>query len=195
MRNLSYVPGVDTEFCEDRTSYKASRIDYDPLSDECIARFRRLRIFEKASGLVQETRIPSFRHCEIFEKITHGYDHESSWWLVLDNFRIPFYMMEPYGQYEFEIDGLKYHEVPKNIAPYGAINRFIKGDRREPDTTSYLFVKTAHYRHLVDVIKRLEATAKSAPYFKSVTAKDRREAKRRVRAEKGLIVFGGSHGV
>lgn len=103
-------------------------------------------------------------------------------------------MMEPYGQYEFEIDGLKYHEVPTNIAPYGAINRFIKGDRREPDTTSYLFVKTAHYRHLVDVIKRLEATAKSAPYFKSVTAKDRREAKRRVRAEKGLIVFGGSYG-
>ena len=58
MRNLSYVPGVDTEFCEDKGSYKTYRIDYDPLSDECIARFRRLRVFEKASGLVQETRIP-----------------------------------------------------------------------------------------------------------------------------------------
>ena len=103
-------------------------------------------------------------------------------------------MAEPYGEYEFQIDGLKYHEVPKNIAPYGAIKRFIKGDRREPDTTSYLFVKTAHYRHLVDVIGRLEAMAKSAPYFNSVTAKDRHEAKKRVRAEKGLIIFGGSNG-
>ena len=37
MRNLFYVPGVDTEFCVDGASYKASRIDYDPLSDECIA--------------------------------------------------------------------------------------------------------------------------------------------------------------
>lgn len=194
MRNLSYVPGVDTEFCEDRTSYKASRIDYNPLSDESIARYRRLKLFESASRLVEETRIPSFRHCEIFEKITHGYDHESSWWLVLDNFRVPFYMMEPYGQYEFEIDGLEYHEVPKNIAPYGGVNRFIKGDRKEPDTTSYLFVKTAHYRHLLDVMARLEAKAKSEPYFNSVTEKDRREAKRRVSAEKGSILFGGFYG-
>ena len=194
MRNLSYVPGVDTEFCEDRTSYKARRIDYNPLSDESIARYRRLKLFESASRLVEETRIPSFRHCEIFEKITHGYDHESSWWLVLDNFRVPFYMMEPYGQYEFEIDGLEYHEVPKNIAPYGGVNRFIKGDRKEPDTTSYLFVKTAHYRHLLDVMARLEAKAKSEPYFNSVTEKDRREAKRRVSAEKGSILFGGFYG-
>ena len=194
MRNLSYVPGVDTEFCEDRTSYKASRIDYNPLSDESIARYRRLKLFESASRLVEETRIPSFRHCEIFEKITHGYDHESSWWLVFDNFRVPFYMMEPYGQYEFEIDGLEYHEVPKNIAPYGGVNRFIKGDRKEPDTTSYLFVKTAHYRHLLDVMARLEAKAKSEPYFNSVTEKDRREAKRRVSAEKGSILFGGFYG-
>ena len=194
MRNLSYVPGVDTEFCEDRTSYKASRIDYNPLSDESIARYRRLKLFESASRLVEETRIPSFDHCEIFEKITHGYDHESSWWLVLDNFRVPFYMMEPYGQYEFEIDGLEYHEVPKNIAPYGGVNRFIKGDRKEPDTTSYLFVKTAHYRHLLDVMARLEAKAKSEPYFNSVTEKDRREAKRRVSAEKGSILFGGFYG-
>ena len=194
MRNLSYVPGVDTEFCEDRTSYKASRIDYNPLSDESIARYRRLKLFESASRLVEETRIPSFRHCEIFEKITHGYDHESSWWLVFDTFRVPFYMMEPYGQYEFEIDGLEYHEVPKNIAPYGGVNRFIKGDRKEPDTTSYLFVKTAHYRHLLDVMARLEAKAKSEPYFNSVTEKDRREAKRRVSAEKGSILFGGFYG-
>jgi len=194
MRNLSYVPGVDTEFCEDRTSYKARRIDYNPLSDESIARYRRLKLFESASRLVEETRIPSFRHCEIFEKITHGYDHESSWWLVLDNFRVPFYMMEPYGQYEFEIDGLEYHEVPKNIAPYGGVNRFIKGDRKEPDTTSYLFVKTAHHRHLLDVMARLEAKAKSEPYFNSVTEKDRREAKRRVSAEKGSILFGGFYG-
>jgi len=194
MRNLSYVPGVDTEFCEDRTSYKASRIDYNPLSDESIARYRRLKLFESASRLVEETRIPSFDHCEIFEKITHGYDHESSWWLVFDNFRVPFYMMEPYGQYEFEIDGLEYHEVPKNIAPYGGVNRFIKGDRKEPDTTSYLFVKTAHYRHLLDVMARLEAKAKSEPYFNSVTEKDRREAKRRVSAEKGSILFGGFYG-
>jgi len=194
MRNLSYVPGVDTEFCEDSTSYKASRIDYNPLSDESIARYRRLKLFESASRLVEETRIPSFDHCEIFEKITHGYDHESSWWLVFDNFRVPFYMMEPYGQYEFEIDGLEYHEVPKNIAPYGGVNRFIKGDRKEPDTTSYLFVKTAHYRHLLDVMARLEAKAKSEPYFNSVTEKDRREAKRRVSAEKGSILFGGFYG-
>ena len=194
MRNLSYVPGVDTEFCEDRTSYKASRIDYNPLSDESIARYRRLKLFESASRLVEETRIPSFDHCEIFEKITHGYDHESSWWLVFDTFRVPFYMMEPYGQYEFEIDGLEYHEVPKNIAPYGGVNRFIKGDRKEPDTTSYLFVKTAHYRHLLDVMARLEAKAKSEPYFNSVTEKDRREAKRRVSAEKGSILFGGFYG-
>ena len=194
MRPLSYVPGVDAEFCEERTSYKASRIDYDPLSDECIARYRRLKLFENTSGLVEETRIPSFRHCEIFEKISLGFDHPSSWWLALNKFRIPFFMIEPYGEYEFQIDGLKYCEVPKNIAPYGAINRLIEREKREPDTTAYLFVKTAHYRHLVDVINRLEATAKSAPYFKSVTAKDRREAKRRVRAEKGLIVFGGSYG-
>jgi len=194
MQTLSYVPGVDTEFCEDKGSYKANRIDHDPLSDESISRFRRLQLFEKAGDLIEEHRIPSFRHCKIFEKISIRCVHLSTWWLELDKFRVPFLMVEPYGEYEFQIDGLKYHEVPKNIAPYGGINRFIKRNSREPDTTAYLFVRTAHYRHLVDVIGRLEAMAKSAPYFNSVTAKDRHEAKKRVRAKKGLIVFGGSNG-
>ena len=194
MRHLSYIPGLDTEFCENKASYKAARIDYDPLSDECIARYRRLKLFENTSDLVEETRIPSFRHCEIFEKIINGYDHPSSWWLLLDNIKIPFFMIEPYGEYEFDIEGLKYHQVPKNIAPYGGINRFIKGNRMEPDTTAYLFVKTAHYRHLVYVIGRLEAVSKSEPYFNSVTEKDRRKAKKRVVDEKGLIVFGGPYG-
>jgi len=194
MRPLSYDPELDTEFCSGGNSYKFRKIDYDPLSDECIARYRRLKLFENTSGLVEEARIPSFRHCEIFEKITYGYDHGSSWWLVLDNFRIPFYMIEPYAKYEFNIDGLKYHEVPNNIAPYGGVNRFVKEIRKEPDTTSYLFVKTAHYRHLLDVMARLEARAKLEPYFNSVTAKDRRNAKKRVRVEKGLIVFGGYNG-
>ena len=194
MRKLSYVPGLDTEFCEGGNSYKFSRIDYDPLSDECIARYRRLKLFENTSGLVEETRIPSFRHCEIFEKITYGYDHSSSWWLLLDNIKIPFFMIEPYGEYRFDIDGLKYHEVPNNIAPYGGVSIAREGKIRVPDTTAYLFVKTAHYRHLLDVMARLEARAKLEPYFNSVTAKDRRNAKKRVRVEKGLIVFGGYNG-
>jgi len=194
MRKLSYVPGLDTEFSSDQGSYKACRIDHNPLSDECIARYRRLKLFENTSGLVEETRIPSFYHCEIFEKITHGYDHASSWWLKLDNYRAPFFMIEPYGEYRFDIDGLKYHEVPNNIAPYGGVSIAREGKIRVPDTTAYLFVKTAHYRHLLDVMARLEARAKLEPYFNSVTAKDRRNAKKRVRVEKGLIVFGGYNG-
>ena len=194
MRKLSYVPGLDTEFSSDQGSYKACRIDHNPLSDECIARYRRLKLFVNTSFLVEEILIPSFRHCEIFEKITYGYDHASSWWLLLDNIKIPFFMVEPYGQYEFDIEGLESAEIPKNIAPYGGVSRFMKGIRKEPHTTAYLFVKTAHYRHLLDVMARLEARAKLEPCFNSVTAKDRRNAKKRVRAEKGLIVFGGYNG-
>ena len=78
---------------------------------------------------------------------------------------------------------LKKHEVPNNIAPYGGVNRFVKEIRKEPDTTSYLFVKTAHYRHLLDVMARLEAKAKLEPYFNSLTTKDRRVSKTNFRRQ------------
>ena len=195
MGKLSYVPGLDTEFCEDMGSYKRRYIDHDPLSDECIARYRRLKLFKNTSFLVEQTRIPSFRHCEISEKIPHGYDHISMWWLKLNNIKIPFFMTEPSAKHKFQIDGLKCGELPNNIAPYGGVRWNEKNEPyREPYTSAYLFVKTAHNRHLLDVMARLEARAKLEPCFNSVTAKDRRNAKKRVRVEKGLIVFGGYNG-
>ena len=80
------------EFSSSMGSYTRRFIHCHPLKDAAIARSRRLALFTKASGLVEETRIPSFRHNEILEQIPCNIDPFSFWW----HNKIPLFMTEPY---------------------------------------------------------------------------------------------------
>jgi hypothetical protein len=186
-RVLTYVPGLDNEFSEDCGSYKLCYVDHDPLSDECIARFRRYRLFLDATELEEEQRIPSFRHCDIHEFLRPLGDHASSWWLG----KIPFWMTEPYCDYDFNMVGFEHFIVPENIALYGG-GPFTDAKGFKAPTTGVIFVQSVHARYLAEVACRLTEVSKTAPAWNSVTEQERRAAKKRVTAEKRLAKFGGA---
>ena len=59
-------------------TYKEWKVDYDPTSDECIARGRTHRLLLEVSGLVEHTLRNSDRHNAILSAITTGKDHPSN---------------------------------------------------------------------------------------------------------------------
>ena len=185
---FSYVPGVDYEFMHTRLSFKECYIDHDPLADESIARFRRYKLFTEVTQLVEETRIPSFRHCEIHEYMRPLCAHTSCWWLG----EIPFFMTEPYGEHDFNVRGYKHFVIPQNIAIYGGGPFTLVKGAKAP-TVGVLYVKLVHTRYLENVSLKLLTAAKNAMPWNSVTDEERKVAKARVRSELKSINLGGRH--
>ena len=107
---------VEPEFSYSRRSYIRRFTSGHIFSESSFARRRRLSLFKNASGLVEETRFPSFRHNEIADAVRY-IDHESLWWYN----NIPFFMTEPpirpHNDLFPNLVGITYFVVPDNIAP------------------------------------------------------------------------------
>ena len=173
---ISYCPIHDTEFCETGQTIFQNTIDHNPLSDECIARYRRTKAFIDATGLVQEIRFPSFAHTEIFEYLDVDRDHTSQWFMVLENDRkIPFYMTEPYRYQQKDTPGFCSIVVPEEIGPYGG-GKFFPNTPIPSPTKSVLFTKVAYPQYLRMIEQMLRAAALQMPPWNSVSDEERKAA-------------------
>jgi len=143
-------------------TYRQWKVDYDPLSDECIARGRTHDLFLAISGLVEEIRKPSERHYALFRKLTGAKDHPSSYWYG----KIPILMVEPYGDREYEFDRVAHIRLPKRISPYGTCNGF--------KSQSLLCASTVHKNALVQIKEKIQEALPSLPdrYFVSEEERD-----------------------
>ena len=170
---ISYCPIHDTEFCETGQTIFESWINHDPLSDECIARYRRTKAFIDATGLVQEIRQPSFAHTAIFEYLGVEAAHTSQWFLILVSGRkIPFYMTEPYHYQHKDMAGFCSVVVPEAIGPYGG-GEFFPNTPYPSPTKSVLFTKSVYRKYLRRIEQMLIEAASQMPPWNSVTKQER----------------------
>lgn len=173
---ISYCPIHDPEFCETGQTIFEKRINHNPLSDECIARYRRTSAFIEATGLVEEIRFPSFAHTKIFEYLDVDQDHTSQWFMLLENDRkIPFYMTEPYRYQHKDTPGFCSIVVPEEIGPYGG-GKFFPNIPYPSPTKSVLFTKIAYQKYLMRIEELLTAAALHMPQWNSVSAEERKAA-------------------
>ena len=143
-----------TNYSNDKTrrgqSYREWKVNFNPTSDECIARGRTHDLLLKVTGLVEETRLISPSHEPIFRAMTQGKDHPSKYWYG----NIPIVMIEPYGSRGYHYSGLHYYKLPAIISPYGTCN----GHK----TQSLLFVRSLNH----GVLKQIETRIHEAlPHF------------------------------
>ena len=68
-----------TNITQRHQTYKQWKVDYDPTSDECIARGRTHRLLLKVTGLVEYTKRGSSCHDAILRTIKTGKDHPSKY--------------------------------------------------------------------------------------------------------------------
>ena len=167
---LSYDPELDSEFCEVRPTYEERYILHDPLSDECIARLRRLRAFKTATGVIEECRIPSFKHLEI-SKLVRDQDHTSYWWYG----KTPLVMTECYRGEPTLSPQLSNLILPSQIGPYGGGPWEPHEGYRAP-TVSILYAKVVRRRDLDLIGERVNQVASNLPRWNLVTDAERRAA-------------------
>ena len=182
----SYCPDRDTEFCEYIGDFIERYVNHDPLSDESIARHRRVAAFMQETGLTEEPHIPSFAHTEIFEFIDEHLDHTSQWWLQVGPFKkkIPFFMVEPYNYVPKHYDGFVSLIVPEPIAPYGG-GPFNCAVRYRSPTTSVLITNITNRRYLKQLEHSLIVGAAKLPDWNSVSEHERKEAQERFSDRRG----------
>ena len=168
MPSYTFRECVEPEFSYSRESYIRRFTLGHIFSEASSARRRRLSLFKNASGLIEETRFPSFRHNEIADAVRY-IDHESLWWYK----DIPFFMTEPpirpHKALFPNLVGVMYFVVPDNIAPYGQGGYSLKNSTETPNCAAYLFVKTVHARFLNRVASALIAASRSAPPWNALT--------------------------
>ena len=109
---------IDPNLSVTAQTYRQRYVDYDPLSDECIARGRTYDNLIRISGLLEEIRLPSKEHNAIAKKLRGANDHSSFYWYK----GIPVVMVEPYGWQDYEFVGIEYLRLPIALSPYGTCN-------------------------------------------------------------------------
>lgn len=179
-RRLSYVPGMDTQFCETRASFKECYIDHNPLSDECIARLRRLQLFMAITGLTEECRKPSFKHCDIHELGGVQRDHSSHWWLGGVG-KTPFYLSEVYCLDLNHDPDLIHTILPEGIAPYGG------------GTTGILYTNFVYNERLNEINKKIQIYTKKPDSHNLVTEQELQQAEAGVATKKLLARLRGNN--
>lgn len=173
---ISYCPIRDKEFCEAGLTIFEKWINHNPLSDECIARYRRTKAFINATGLVQEIRQPSFAHTAIFEYLDVDLDHTSQWFMVLqDGRKIPFFLTEPYRYEHKDTPGFCSFVVPEAIGPYGG-GEFFPNILYPSPTTSVLFTKIVYRKYMRVIAQLLIDAASEMPTWNSVSDEERKAA-------------------
>ena len=178
---MHYDPILDPEFSSSMGTYLKNYINHDPTSDEAIARYRRFNAFINASGLVEEHRIPSFKHRRIEKMILPARDHISYYWFGGIG-RIPFVLTEPYSLKDFEIKGVRCFRLPWRISPYGGTSfntPFTTKSGLLMATRSLLFVREIHSKYLVEVSEQLMTGVEKLPFWNSVTEAERSAAELR----------------
>jgi len=169
-RVLSYDPELDSEFCEQKPTYEERYIQHDPLSVECIARWRRLCAFKTATGLVEECRIPSFKHLEISD-LVQDLGHTSRWWLS----KIPFVMSECTAAAPTASDNICHIILPSQIGPYGG-GRWEHHNSDSAPIASILYAKVVHRRYLDEISEKIRVAASNLPCWNQVSDDERRTA-------------------
>lgn len=169
-RALSYDPELDSAFCEKRPTYEERYILHDPLSDECIARWRRLRAFKTATGLVEECRIPSFKHLEICNWI-RDLDHTSYWWFG----QIPLVMTECYRGEPTLSESLSHIILPSQIGPYGG-GPWESHESYQAPAVSILYAKFNNRGHLDKIGEMISEAASNSSRWNQVTDAERQAA-------------------
>ena len=109
---------IDPNLSVTSQTYRQRYVDYDPLSDKCIARGRKYDNLIHISGLLEEIRLPSKEHDAILKKLRGANDHASFYWYK----GIPVVMVEPYGWQDCEFAGIEYLKLPIALSPYGTCN-------------------------------------------------------------------------
>ena len=172
---MNYDPILDAEFSSSMGNYLNRYVNHSPLSDESIARRRRFTAFLEYSGLIEESRIPSFKHGRIAKKIPHYRDHVSYYWLGGIG-KIPFLLTEPYTQQNWVAVGVRCVRVPVTISPYGGGPFSTNPDLTMP-ACSFLCVREIHGKYLDEVSDRLIRAAEELPVWNSVSDDEREVAK------------------
>lgn len=154
-------------------TYRQSYVDYDALSDECIARGRTHDNLTRISGLLEETRLPSKDHEAILKKLGGAKDHTSFYWYG----RIPVVMVEPYGRQDHEFVGIEYYQLPGALCPYGTCNGH--------ETQSLLCVHAVNRTVLDQIRAKIADALPSLPDRYSVSEEERATAKARIGKSEG----------
>ena len=148
-----------------RKTYKEWKVDYDPLSDECIARDRTFKLLLAVSELKEYSGWDLSKHEPIKELIKSGFDHVTFFSYGV----IPVVMIEPYGTTEYEFSGLELLKLHKEISPYGVCNGY--------ETQSILCVKQINRKVLLEIRDKIEASLVHLPERNVVTQDERDAAK------------------
>jgi len=172
---MNYDPILDAEFSSSMGNYLNRYVNHSPLSDESLARRRRFTAFLEYSGLIEESRIPSFKHGRIAKKISHYRDHVSYYWLGGIG-KIPFLLTEPYTHQNWVAVGVRCVRLPVKISPYGGGPFSTNPDLTMP-ASSFLCVREIHGKYLDEVSDRLISAAAELPAWNSVSDDEREVAK------------------
>ena len=172
---MNYDPILDPEFSSSMGSYLNNYVNHRPLCDESIARRRRFTAFLEYSGLIEESRIPSFKHGRIAKKISHYRDHVSYYWLGGIG-KIPFLLTESYTHQNWVAVGVRCVRLPVKISPYGGGPFSTNPDLTMP-ASSFLCVREIQGKYLDEVSDRLIRAAEELPAWNSVSDDEREIAK------------------
>ena len=164
---------IDPNLSVQGLTYRQWKVDYDPLSDECIARGRTHDLLCSITGLIEETKRPSKQHIAILKKLGGAKDHASFYWYG----KIPVVLVEPYGRQDFDFDGVEYLRLPDALAPYGTCNGH--------ETQSLLCVHSANKNVLDQIQEKITEALPSLPDRYSVSEEERDAARKRGTKAKG----------
>lgn len=153
---------IETDLSVKGLTYRQWKVDYNPSSDECIARGRTFDNLIRISGLLEEIRLPSKAHKAILKKLGGAKDHASFYWYG----KIPAVLVEPYGRQDFDFDGVEYLRLPDALAPYGTCNGH--------ETQSLLCVHSVNKNVLAQIQGKIAEALSSLPdrYFVSDEERD-----------------------
>lgn len=180
---MNYDQILDAEFSSSMGSYLDRYVNRKPLSDESIARRRRFTAFLECSKLIEETRIPSFKHGRIAKRISGYRDHVSYYWFGGTG-RIPFLLTELYTHQNWMADDVKCRRLPVNISPYGGGPFSVNPGLTMP-ANSFLCVREIHAKYLDEVSQWLVSGAEELPRWNSVSDAERREANLQMKTGQG----------
>lgn len=154
-------------------TYRQRYVDYDPLSDECIARGRTHDCLLSISNLIEETRIPSKQHRAILKKLGIANDHASFYWYG----KIPVVIVEPYGRQDYKFDGIEFFRLPEALSSYGTCNGH--------ETQSLLCVHAVNKSVLTQITEKIRMAESNLPDRYFVSKEERNLVKQQYHSAKG----------